>query len=149
MRQLFVFCIFCFLLMSNSVTQVLLAERENVGSKISQQEVNKRERNKEPQEIDKFSLQWIKGKDIQTLEEAEEYLERLLKQRNILIGDFFGINQTGYRYALVFDRLGYIRYRIVQTGREIKAIKQKITELKKTNKEKELKGESYGKIYKD
>jgi hypothetical protein len=109
-------------------------EREAVDSKISQQEVNKKERNKEPQEIDKFSLQWTKGKEIETLKEAEEYLKELLKQRNILVGDFFGINQTGYRYALVFDRLGYIRYRIVKTDKEIKAIKQKIAELKEKTK---------------
>jgi len=149
MRRISVLCIFCFFLISNSVTQVFAREKESVDSKISQQELTKKERNKEPQEIDKFSLQWKKGKDIQTLKEAEEYLEKLLKQRNILVGDFFGINQTAYRYALVFDHLGYIRYRIVQTDKEIKAIKQKISELKKTNKKNELKGESYGEIYKD
>lgn len=131
MKRISILCIFCFLLISKTVIQAPAGEREAFDSKKIQPEVYKREGNKEPQEIDKFSLQWTKGKDIQTLEEAEEYLEKLLKQRNILVGDFFGINQTAYRYALVFDRLGYIRYRIVQTDREIKAIKQKISELRK------------------
>jgi len=149
MKRISVLCIFCFFLMSNSVMQVFTQEGKAVGPKISQQEVNKKERNKELQEIDGFSLQWKKGKDIQTLEEAEEYLEKLLKQRNILVGDFFGINRTAYRYAVVFDRLGYIRYRIMKTDREIKAIKQKISELKQTNKENELKGEEYGETYED
>jgi hypothetical protein len=148
MRKVSFLCIFCFLLISNSVTQVFARDGEAADSKISQQEVNKKERNKESQEIDKFSLQWKRGKDIQTLEEAEKCLERLLEQRNTLAGDFFGINQTAYRYALVFDRLGYIRNRTFQTDKEIKATKQKITELKK-KKENELKGEEYGKIYKD
>ncbi len=137
MKRISVFCIFCFLLISNSVTQASSREKEGADFKISQQEVHK------------FSLQGIKGKEIQTLEQAEKCLEKLLRRKKILVGDFFGINQTGYRYALVFDRLGYIRYRIVQTDKEIKAIKQKIAELKKTNKENELKGEEYGKIYKD
>ena len=148
MKRISALCIFCFLLISNSVMQVFAQDRESVDSKIIQQEVNEEERNKEPQKIDKSSLQWTIGKDIQTLEEAEKYLEKLLKQRNILVGDFFGINQTAYRYALVFDRLGYIRNRTFQTDKEIKATKQKITELKK-KKENELKGEEYGKIYKD
>jgi hypothetical protein len=134
MKRISVLCIFCFLLISHSAMQASSREREAVDSKISQQEVNKKERNKEPQEIDKFSLQWTKGKEIETLKEAKEYLKELLKQRNILVGDFFGINQTGYRYALVFDRLGYIRYRIVKTDKEIKAIKQKIAELKEKTK---------------
>ncbi len=149
MKSLSVLCIFCFLLMSNSVTHVFATGRKAAGPKISQHEVNEIERNQGSQEIDKFSFQWTKGKEIQTLDEAEKYLETLMMRRNILVGDFFGINQTAYRYALVFDRLGYIRYRIVHTDKEIKAIKQKISELKKTNKEKELKGEEYGKIYKD
>ena len=131
MKKISVLCIFCFLLMSNSVTQVFSTERKAVCPKISQQGVNKKERSKELLEIDKLSLQWTNGKDIQTLEEAEKFLKRLLEQRNILVGDFFGINQTTYRYALVFDRLGYIRYRIFKTDKEIKGLKQKITELKR------------------
>ena len=111
--------------------QVFTQEGKAVSPRMSQQGINKKDRNKEPQEIDKFSLQWKRGKDIQTLEEAEKCLERLLEQRNILVGDFFGINQTTYRYALVFDRLGYIRYRIFKTDKEIKGLKQKITELKR------------------
>ncbi|KPJ67743.1 hypothetical protein AMJ44_07150 [candidate division WOR-1 bacterium DG_54_3] len=136
MKRISALCIFCFLLISNSVMQVFAQDRESVDSKIIQQEVNEEERNKEPQKIDKSSLQWTIGKDIQTLEEAEKYLEKLLKQRNILVGDFFGINQTAYRYALVFDRLGYIRYRIFQIDKEIKMTKQKITELKRKSKKR-------------
>jgi septation ring formation regulator EzrA len=131
MKRISILCIFCFLLISNSVIQAPSQEKEAADSKKIRQKLTKKENNKLPQEIDKFSLQWTIGKDIQTLEEAEKYLEKLLKQRNILVGDFFGINQTAYRYALVFDRLGYIRYRIVKTDREIKAIKQKIAELRK------------------
>jgi hypothetical protein len=120
--------------MSSSVTQVFATEGKVVGPKMSQQEVAEIDWNKESQEIDKHSLQWTKGKEIQTLDEAEKYLERLMMLRNILVGDFFGINQTAHRYAMVFDRLEYIRYRISQIDKEIKAVKQKIAELKGKSK---------------
>jgi hypothetical protein len=122
--------------MNNSVIQVFATKRKSFDPKISEREVNKIESNKESPEIDKFNLKWTKGKDIQTLEEAEKYLERLLKQRNTLVGDFYGINRTAYRYVMAFDRLGYIRSRIVKTDRKIKTIKRKITKFKGKAKKK-------------
>jgi tetrahydromethanopterin S-methyltransferase subunit G len=53
-------------------------------------------------------------------------LEELEKERNILTGDFYGLNQYGYRYALVFDRLGYIRYRLDKVNKEIAEITKKL-----------------------
>lgn len=58
--------------------------------------------------------------------ELKKRLEELKKERDILTGDFYGINQFGHRYAMVFDRLGYIRYRITKINEEIAEIKKKI-----------------------
>jgi len=69
--------------------------------------------------------------EFRTLDEAEKHLEWLLNQRNMLVGDFYGINQTGHRYVLIFDRLGYIRYRIVKIDKEIKATRRKISKMEK------------------
>ncbi|MBM3285631.1 MAG: hypothetical protein FJY81_07130 [Candidatus Aminicenantes bacterium] len=55
--------------------------------------------------------------------EAEGYLLELERQRDTLVGDFFGINITARRYDMVFDRLGYIRYRIKQVDEEILRVK--------------------------
>jgi len=63
---------------------------------------------------------------------ATKRLAELEKEKNILTGDFYGINQFGYRYVLVFDRLGYIRYRLIRINEEIAEIKKK---LKRTNKD--------------
>lgn len=54
-----------------------------------------------------------------SLEEAQEHLESLKKERQILEGDFYGINITVYRYENVFFRLGFIRYRIEKVDEEI------------------------------
>lgn len=63
--------------------------------------------------------------------EAEEYLECLLKERELLVGDFYGVNLTAYRYVNIFDRLGYIRFRIKHTDKKIEETKSRISELKK------------------
>lgn len=63
--------------------------------------------------------------------EARKRLAELEKEQNILTGDFYGLNQFGHRYALIFDRLGYIRYRLTRINEEIAEIKKK---LKITNK---------------
>jgi len=70
-------------------------------------------------------------KIVKSLEEAEEYLESLQRKRKILEGDFYGVNLTAYRYVNIFDRLGYIRYRIVQIDKKIKDTKLEISELRK------------------
>ncbi|MDH7513019.1 MAG: hypothetical protein QHH14_08745 [Clostridiales bacterium] len=62
-------------------------------------------------------------KELRSLRGAKEYLRELEKQRDILVGDFFGLNITARRYDLVFDRLGYIRYRIKQVDEEIARVK--------------------------
>lgn len=59
--------------------------------------------------------------------QLEKRLEELKREKNILSGDFYGINQYGYRYALIFDRLGYIRYRLAKIDEEIAAIQKKIS----------------------
>jgi len=70
------------------------------------------------------------AKIILTPEERERLtkrLEELEKEKNILTGDFHGLNQYGYRYALVFDRLGYIRYRLDKVNKEIAEITKKLS----------------------
>lgn len=69
-----------------------------------------------------------------SLKKAEEYLECLLKEREVLVGDFYGINVTAYRYVNIFDRLRYIRYRIKQIDRKIAETKSRISELKKKHR---------------
>ncbi len=64
------------------------------------------------------------------LRKAKEYLKCLLNERNVLIGDFYGVNITAYRYVNVFNRLGYIRYKIAIVEKEIEKTKLKISELK-------------------
>ncbi len=59
-------------------------------------------------------------KMFQNLKEAEKYLESLLKQKERLSGDWWGINITAYRYSLVFYPRGYIAYRIHKIEEEIK-----------------------------
>lgn len=54
-------------------------------------------------------------------------LSELEREKNILTGDFYGLNQYGYRYAMVFDRLGYIRFRLHQVDTEIAEIKKKLS----------------------
>jgi len=63
--------------------------------------------------------------------EAEKYLKCLLKEREELLGDFYGINLTAYRYVNIFDRISYIRYRITKIDKKIKKAKSKISELRK------------------
>ena len=58
--------------------------------------------------------------------EARKRLTELEKEKNILTGDFYGLNQLGHRYALIFDRLGYIRYRLTIINEEIAEIKKRL-----------------------
>ncbi len=53
-------------------------------------------------------------------------LKELEKEKQTLTGDFYGINQYGYRYAMVFDRLGYIRFRLHQVETEMAEIRRKL-----------------------
>lgn len=62
-------------------------------------------------------------KGLRCRKEAEQYLKALEKQRETLVGDFFGINLTARRYDLVFDRLGFIRFRIKEVDEEIRRVK--------------------------
>jgi hypothetical protein len=61
--------------------------------------------------------------------EAEVYLECLLEERNVLEGDFYGINLTAYRYVNIFYRRGYVQHKIFKIDREIKRTKSAIREL--------------------
>jgi len=70
------------------------------------------------------------GKDFKNLEEAEKYLQCLLRERDILEKDFYGVNLTAYRYVNIFYRLGYIRYRLKQIEEEIKETKIEICRLR-------------------
>lgn len=63
--------------------------------------------------------------------EAEKHLKFLLKERDVLVGDFYGVNLTGYRYVNIFHRMGYIRYKIVLIDKKIRKIKFKISLIKK------------------
>lgn len=80
---------------------------------------------------DKSCFQVLRKKTFKNLKEAEEYLRCLLKQRDMLVGDFYGINITAFRYVNIFDRLNYIRYKIMKVDKEIKETKLKICELRK------------------
>lgn len=108
---------------------------EGVGAIIK---LKNEEKNFEVNEILKISMgvslyySERKGEKIfKSLGEAKEYLKCLLKKREILVGDFFGINLTAYRYVNVFDRMSYIRYKIMHIDKEIKKTKLKISELRK------------------
>ena len=70
---------------------------------------------------------------IMDLKEAEEYLQCLSKERETMEGDFYGINITAYRYVNIFDRLGYIRYRIDYIDKEIEKIQLQIKKLKSSS----------------
>lgn len=80
----------------------------------------------EKEKIIPVEIEW--REELQEAERAElkKRLEELKKEKDILIGDFYGINQLGYRYAMVFDRLGYIRYRLKKVNEEIAEIEKKI-----------------------
>lgn len=68
-------------------------------------------------------------KIFKSIEEAEEYLKCLLKEKEVLVGDFYGINLTAYRYVNIFDRLGYIRFKIAEIDIKIKRAKFLISKL--------------------
>lgn len=70
-------------------------------------------------------------KILQELKEAEECLKSLVKERETLVGDFWGINITAYRYVNIFDLRNYIRYRIMQTDKKIEKTELKISNLRK------------------
>ncbi|MGQ9470200.1 MAG: hypothetical protein ACUVR0_00720 [Candidatus Aminicenantales bacterium] len=73
-----------------------------------------------PEKTREQELSW---EEIARLRQRRKELER---ERQILTGDFYGINQYGYRYAMVFDRLGYIRFRLHQVETEIAEIRKKL-----------------------
>ncbi len=70
-------------------------------------------------------------KIFKSIEEAEEYLKCLLKEKEVLVGDFYGVNLTAYRYVNIFDRLGYIRFKIAEIDIKIKRAKFAISKLEK------------------
>lgn len=73
-----------------------------------------------------------KKREFRDVKEAEEYLQSLVKEREIRVGDFYGINITAYRYVNIFHTLGYIRHRIKEIDEEIERVKLEIERLKKT-----------------
>lgn len=89
-----------------------------------------------PSEIPEEPLTWKKEATPEKTREQKlsweqiarlrQRLKELERERQILIGDFYGINQYGYRYAMVFDRLGYIRFRLHQVETEIAEIRKKL-----------------------
>jgi len=79
----------------------------------------------------KIKIDDEKMKILKELKEAEECLKSLVKEREILVGDFWGINITAHRYVNIFDRRNYIRYKIMQTDKKIEKIEIKISNLKK------------------
>ena len=96
------------------------------------------EKNLRANEMFKISLeeyQYCSRREVKkvfkSIEEAGECLKCLLKKREILVGDFYGVNITAYRYINIFDRLGYIRYKIVEFDKKIKIIKFAISELRR------------------
>lgn len=77
---------------------------------------------------------WLDGeaeRAFKNLEEAKKCLKCLEEERKILVGDFYGINLTAYRYVNIFDRLGYIRYKIGELDMKIKTVKTAVSRLKK------------------
>ena len=64
------------------------------------------------------------------LNEAQDYLRGLLKERKEFEKDFYGVNITAHRYVNIFNRMGYIRYRITEIDKEIKKTKSEIDRLK-------------------
>lgn len=54
---------------------------------------------------------------------AKQYLMYLQKKKKLLRGDFYGINRQDYRYVNIFDRLGYIGYKINRVEKEIQQVK--------------------------
>lgn len=65
------------------------------------------------------------------LKEARDYLRGLLKERKEFEKDFYGVNITAYRYVNIFNRMGYIRYKISEIDKEIKKTRIEIDKLKK------------------
>lgn len=63
---------------------------------------------------------------IKKLKELEERIKSLIKERQTLEGDFYGINITAYRYVNVFYHMGYIRCRIAEIDKEIEKTKKEI-----------------------
>lgn len=66
-------------------------------------------------------------KIMEELEEVEKHLKCLLKERDILVGDFYGLNITAYRYINIFDRLRYIRFRIKEIDEKIMEIEKRLS----------------------
>jgi len=69
-------------------------------------------------------------KILKELKEAEERMKTIVKERETLVGDFWGINITAHRYDNIFDRRNYIRYKIMQADKKIKKTKLRISNLK-------------------
>jgi len=70
-------------------------------------------------------------KIFKSLKDAEEYLQCLYKEREVLVGDFYGINITAYRYVNIFYPMGYIGQRIKKIDDEIEKTKSIIKTLKR------------------
>lgn len=96
------------------------------------------EKNLRINEMSKISLEGYQycprrgvKKIFKSIEEAKEYLKCLLKGREVLGGDFYGVNLTTYRYVNIFDRLGYIRFKIAEIDIKIKRAEFEISKLEK------------------
>jgi hypothetical protein len=149
MKALFRFLLFILLFLfifnnhvqAGAINNVEKREKLEIGEKNSgTKEIAKTSRSKKIIMIgvskDKASLIMLsRGIDkeeraFKNLEEAQDHLRGLLKKREVFEKDFYGVNITAYRYANVFDRLGYIRYKISELDKEIKKTKSEINKFK-------------------
>ena len=130
-RHLF-FILFSFCLIGYPIQKVLpLSIRREEKPKKEEKASRSNEIFEMRPQVEKFCSSRIGKKSFKDLEKAEKCLKSLLKEREVLEGDFYGVNLTAYRYVNIFDRLNYIRYRIMQTDRKIKKVKCEIFELRK------------------
>jgi len=127
----FLFLILLFLsVLSYPVKQAFSVNVEEEG-KLEIEEKNSRVKEIFKMEMrgDQSCLASKEKKIFKNLKEAEEYLRYLLKEREVLVGDFYGVNLTAYRYVNIFDRMRYICYKIRQIDKKIKKTKFRISEL--------------------
>ncbi len=73
----------------------------------------------------------LEAKLFTCLREAKDHLADLKRERDVLVGDFFGINITAYRYENIFYRRGYIRHRIEIIDKDILRTQNAIRKLRK------------------
>jgi len=102
----------------------------DLSGNLSDEEIVKTGKKKSTTDEDQSCIPENGEKIFKNLKEAEEYLRCILKEREVLVRDFYGVNITAYRYVNIFYRIGYIRWRIMQIDKEIKNTKLEIHKLK-------------------